>query len=69
MDKFPLSSHEDFIERWAKTLVREGIKSRASRPELFFTELDRRVTSDKSSAQQRGAMQVLININANPVDT
>ena len=62
--KYPLSCHEDFIERWAKSLVREGIKSRASVPELFFAELDRRMVSDLAQLDDRGAVQVSININA-----
>ena len=52
--KFPLSTHEDFVERWACSLVRQGFKARDSLPELFFSELDRRIQSDKSSAAARG---------------
>ena len=52
--KFPLSTHEDFVERWACSLVRQGLKARDSLPELFFFELDRRIQSDKSSAEVRG---------------
>ena len=65
--KFPLACHEDFVERWAKAVVREGIKARAAFPELFFQELDRRIKSDQQTEKRAGAaaaaVQVCININ------
>lgn len=51
--KFPLATHEDFVERWACCLVRQGLKARESLPEQFFDELDRRIQSDLSSVAAR----------------
>ena len=34
--KFPLACHDQFIERWAVTLVREGVRARDSLPDTFF---------------------------------
>ena len=51
MVKFPLACNEMFVERWAESVVRTQLKARASLPEAFFTELDRRVTQDLAAAE------------------
>jgi hypothetical protein len=56
--KFPLACHDQFIERWAVALVREGVKVRASLPDTFFTELERRISSDLSTAVARSSCLV-----------
>ena len=65
--KFPLATHDDFVERWAVALVREGLKARASLPPTFFTELERRLASDTQSMAGPGLVPVVsvraININ------
>ena len=69
MEKFPLACNEMFVERWAESVVRTQLKARASLPEAFFTELDRRVTQDLAAADHapRALPQVCfhsVNINA-----
>ena len=63
--KFPLATHVDFVERWAVALVREGLKARAALPAAFFTELDRRVSSDMQpkAAFHAAVSSRAININ------
>jgi hypothetical protein len=65
---FPLSCHDDFVERWALALVREGLKAREALPETFHTELERRANADVANRTNNNAdMPVchgLININA-----
>jgi len=58
MLRFPLACHDQFIERWAVTLVREGVRARDSLPDTFFAELERRIASDVSSASARSSALV-----------
>ena len=55
---FPISCDDQFVERWAVSLVREGLKARAALPAVFYSELDRRVLTDKSSEASRAASSV-----------
>jgi hypothetical protein len=57
---FPVACDEHFVERWACSLVREGVKARAALPDLFFVEVDRRISADKSSAASRGQAAVSV---------
>ena len=56
--KFPLACNELFIERWALALVREGVRVKASVPDTFFTELERRISSDLFTAVARSTCLV-----------
>ena len=56
---FPISCDDQFVERWAVSLVREGLKARAALPAVFYSELDRRVLTDKSTEASRAAAVVL----------
>ena len=51
--KFTLAFNDAFVERWATSLVREGVKARAALPPGFHEELDRRVALDVGSCGQR----------------
>ena len=55
---FPIACDDQFVERWAVSLVREGLKARAALPDLFFSELDRRIATDKSSSASRATSVV-----------
>ena len=57
---FPVACDEHFVERWACSLAREGVKARAALPDLFFVEVDRRISADKSSAASRGHAAVSV---------
>ena len=64
--KFTLAFNDAFVERWASSLVREGVKARAALPPGFHEELDRRVALDVGSVGQRvgsGLIHLSININ------
>ena len=50
---FPIACDEQFVERWAISLVHEQAKARSALPDAFFVELDRRISADKSSAASR----------------
>ena len=58
MVRFPLACHDQFIERWAVTLVREGVRARDSLPDTFFAELERRIASYVSSVSARSSALV-----------
>ena len=53
LGKFTLAFNDGFVQRWATSLVREGVKARAVLPPGFHEELDRRVALDVGSADQR----------------
>ena len=66
LGKFTLSFNDGFVERWATSLVCEGVKARAALPSGFHEELDRRVALDVGSAGQRlGAVLIHSSININ----
>ena len=60
---FPQACQDEFVERWAVTLVREAVREKASLPETFFTELKRRLAGDQASAVARKPTLVSTNIN------
>ena len=62
---FPQASNDEFVERWAVCVQREGIKQKDTLPELFFSDLARRVDADLSKARPVREVQLnVININA-----
>ena len=62
---FPQASNDEFVERWAVCVQREGIKQKDTLPELFFSDLARRVDADLSKARPAREVQLnVININA-----
>lgn len=67
-EKFPLACNDAFVERWVESVVRQRILQRASLPENFYSELERRITQDLANAAllPRSSQQVqsqIININ------
>lgn len=56
--KFPQACNDEFVERWAVCVQREGIKQKDSLPELFFTDLARRIDTDLSKSRAAREVQL-----------